>query len=162
MMMPIRCGARQLAGVLLLLLAMGGVGCAQQPLRGVVMAGNQPSVQTLRAGHARLADPGLSDVRVELLLDPSSLSPRKLGERITDANGRFEFPVDAVGAGSWQEYELGVLVKARGFRDVWQTMPYPGHGQELLIVIVPGSGGDAPPRDILQDTLRYQDQLMTP
>jgi len=90
---------------------------------------------------------------VEAILDPATLAPEEVGGAVTDAQGRFRIPVKALGAG-FLEYELGMHVRAKGFQTLWQTLPMPGRGRRVLVVVTPGHPGDAgPPPDIVEETL---------
>jgi hypothetical protein len=136
------------AGLALLL-----VGCAGYRLQGRVVPGPEPAVFVLKAGDRQLDQPGLAGAMVEATLDPSSLSPKRVGTAITDSDGDFELPVDAVGAGVL-EYELGLLARNQDSTTLWQTLDLPPGSRRLLIVLRPGPPGKAgPPPDILEETL---------
>jgi len=129
--------------------------CAPYAVRGVVIAGDAPSVQWVVPDDPRLAAPGLASARVTAWLDPDRLSPEKVGEVTTDGAGRFALPIDAAGAGV-----LIMEVEVRGQRppdhgSATAVLDLPRRSQRLLITLTPGP--DTNPRpvgNVLDQTLR--------
>ncbi len=150
-----------LAVVVLLMLVCHG--CSPYELRGTVMTGPGAAVVIANANDVRFEDAGLAGASVELVLDPNSISPQRLGTVQTDSQGRFQMGVDALGAGRFQEYNLGLIVTAKGHRNLWRTLKLPMAGKMLLITLRPGAAGrgdPSPPEDILGETLKFKDRFL--
>jgi len=141
-------------------LATWMTGCSAYRMEGIVVEGPTPAMVLVSENDPRLQSHGMPNAAIELTLDPSSMSPKQLATDITDQSGRFSIPVEAMGAGSWQEYNLGVLCRLKGYVDMWQTMKLPPRNRKLLIIMSPGQGGHRPPSDILNETLRMKDELL--
>lgn len=137
-------------------LALATVGC-NYILEGKVVQGGQGMMVVADSDNPNLEQRGLSDVAIELTLDPGSISPRSLGTQLTDASGQFRFPIDATGAGLL-EYELGVLCRRKDFKTLYQAMSIPPKNRRLLIVMTPGSGAAAVEEDVISETLRLGGQ----
>ena len=147
---------------LVLPLAIGvlvSVGCQPYQLTGVVMAGAKARVMAVSADDERLAIFGLDGATVDVTVDPSSMQPRMIGVFSTDRDGRFEIPVDALGAG-FLEYELAVCCRAEGYQTVYQTIQMPSRRKRLLIVMVAGRDTYEPTKDILEETQKLADELL--
>jgi|GEM_PF-1911625 len=145
---------------LLIFCVMQLTACGPYQLRGSVVQGDRSGVWVVHKDDSRLKKMTLQRVSVEVTLDPSSMSPKQLGVAQTDVSGQFDMIVDAMGAGSWQEYDLGILVRHEGYRDLWQTLEMPPRDKRLLIVISPGKGGNLPPTDILKESMELKDKFM--
>ena len=146
-----------------LLLVVSGLvftGCSPYQLRGRVVMGNQSKVLAVSPKDSRLTADPIENAMVELTLDPSSISPQSLGQLQTDSHGDFVIDVDAMGAGSFQEYQLGILVTAKNHSNIWQTIKLPASDKYLLIIMNAGSSGPAPPKDILRESLDLKDRFM--
>ena len=146
------------AAILLSTLWLGG--CGSYEIAGSVVQGTAPGAYVVSASDERLNFMTLNNVAVEFSLDPSSMSPKQLGRAVTDSAGQFRLPVDAMGAGSWQEYEIGVMCNHQGFRGLWQVIELPPLGKKLLIVIAPGKGEIRKPDDVLGETMKLKELLM--
>lgn len=153
--MILRCSA---AGMLLCLTFL--TACSPYQLRGRVVEGNTERVLIVGADDSRLNEMPVANATVELTLDPSSITPRRLGEVVTDEHGDFVMDVTAMGAGSFQEYDLGILVTAKKHRNVWQTILLPSAKKRLLVIMASGSTGPNPPKDILKESLELKDRFM--
>jgi hypothetical protein len=148
--------ARNLAAVLI---AAALLGCQSHQLEGVVVEGDHPRVELVNPGDARLNGPVVSEARISLTLDPSSLNPKSLAELVSDPNGTFKVDVDALGAGILQ-YDLGILCQADGFKTLYQTMAMPKRDRVLLVVLTPGHDRHRPPGDFLRETERMGEDLL--
>lgn len=135
-------------------------GCSPYQLRGRVVMGNQSQVLAVSPKDNRLTADPIENAIIELTLDPSSISPQQLGQLQTNSQGDFVIDVDAMGAGSFQEYQLGILVTAKNHRNIWQTIKLPAADKYLLIIMTTGSSGPAPPKDILKESLDLKDLFM--
>ncbi|MCC6581294.1 MAG: hypothetical protein IT440_12735 [Phycisphaeraceae bacterium] len=153
------CAGAWLCGAAWSLMTLAG--CSPMELRGTVIEGDPSGVQVVSANDPRLRQHGVSGVNIEATLDPDSLRPQRLGAQTTDSAGQFVLPIDVMGAGSFQMYELGLLCTARGYRDVWQSINLPDRSRRLLIIMAPGRGGNRPLTDILDETMKMKDDLLS-
>ena len=146
------CGA---TCVLLALVA----GCSPYQIQGKVIEGAEGLVTVVSPQDRRLNSIGVDGAKVELTLDPTSISPKLLGNISTGHTGRFTLPVGELGAGMLN-YELGVLSTGRGFKSVYQQIPLPGQGKQLLIVLEAGRDRNPPKQDFLKETQQIGEQLL--
>ena len=139
--------------------ALASVGCQPYQLTGVIMAGAEPVVMAVSAEDQRLKTFGLEGATVDVTVDPLSMQPRMIGVFSTDRDGRFEIPIDALGAG-FLEYELAICCRAEGYQTVYQTIRMPSRKKRLLVVMVAGRDTYEPRRDILKETQKLADELL--
>jgi hypothetical protein len=151
--MNIRCAAITLCLILL-------TACSPYQLQGRVVEGKATQVLVVSPNDSRLNEEPVYEATVELTLDPSSISPKRLGQIVTDDRGNFVLDIDATGAGSFMEYDLGILVTAQKHRNVWQTIKLPSAKKRLLVIMTTGSAGPPPPKDILKESLQLKDRFM--
>ncbi|MFG0247809.1 MAG: hypothetical protein ACF8OB_02895, partial [Phycisphaeraceae bacterium JB051] len=83
-----------------------------------------------------------------------------LGTVVSDGNGDFVLDIEAMGAGSFQEYDLGILITAPKHRNLWQTIKLPSAKKRLLVMMKKGAAGPPPPGDILRESLQLKDRFM--
>ena len=138
------------ASVALITLPM--VGCQSYRLRGLVTEGPTPAVLQVKANDGRLDRTGLAEAVIELVLDPASLSPKPVGATMSDANGQFEIPIGALGAGLL-EYDLYILCRLKDHEPVYQTIPLPAANRRLVIVMAPGKDALGAKKDLIGETL---------
>ena len=138
---------------------LASVGCQPYQLTGVVLAGAEAKVLAVSADDTRLKTFGLDGATVDVTVDPASMQPHMIGVFSTDRDGRFEIPVDALGAG-FLEYELAVCCRAEGYQTVYQTIQMPSRRKKLLIVMVAGRDTYEPKKDILEETQKLADELL--
>ena len=138
---------------------LASVGCQPYQLTGVVMAGAKAKALAVSADDERLKMFGLDGATIEITVDPLSIQPRMIGVFPTDRDGRFEIPVDALGAG-FLEYELAVCCQAEGYQTIYQTIKMPSRRERLLILMVAGRDTYEPRRDILEETQKLADELL--
>jgi len=137
-------------------------GCSPYQIQVRVIEGTNGYISEVGPFESRLDDqatPGLAGVKVQLTIDPKSISPKPVGQFMTDGNGWFTAPVRELGAGVLN-YELGILAQANGYKSVFQDMALPAKGRRLLIVMVPGKDTRPPPRDFLEQTKSIGEQLL--
>jgi hypothetical protein len=133
---------RYISAILLSVLLCG---CAGYQLKGVVVEGRVPGVYVVDSGDARLKQTAVADARVQATLDPQKLRSKQLPMTLTDDNGRFSIGVDDPGAGLL-EYSMSLYCDAEGYGDAGvDTMPLPGAGKQLLVVLSAGRR-KGPPR----------------
>ena len=144
---------------LVICFAMLPVGCSEYRLRGIVISGDVQRVLVVDDTNPSLEQGGLIGAVIDLTLDPRSLKPRPLLSGMTDAQGRFDIPIDVVGAGLL-EYELSLMCSLKGYGCTYQEIQKPAGNRRLVVVMVKGGRSQGPPRDPLRDSLRIHDQLM--
>mgnify|MGYP002637767629 CR=1 FL=1 len=150
------------AAVACLLMIALAPGCSPYQLQVKVIEGTNGYATHVGPDDHQLDDdqtPGLSGVKVQLTIDPQSISPKHVGEFMTDGNGRFTAPVRELGAGILQ-YELGILSQTSGYKSVFQNMALPAKERQLLIVMAPGKDTRPPPSDFLKETQAVGEQLL--
>ncbi len=135
-------------------------GCSPYVLQGVVVRTDASAVNATRwDGHPdTLPGATMSGVNVEVVFEPRTTRPRKLGMVLTDDQGRFVMPIDESGAG-FMEYEVMVVARAPGYRPSWRIMRLPARGEYLVIQMAPGRDEGGPPVDMLEETLRMRRML---
>lgn len=146
-------------GVCLLTCVVMSGGCGSYQLTGIVIAGEKSEALVLPTNDTRLHAPGIEGATVELAIDPSSMRPRPIPAVVTDSYGRFQIPVEALGAGVL-EYELAVCCRAKGYETVYQTIQLPRRGRDVLISMVVGRDTYRPKTDILEETQQLADELL--
>jgi hypothetical protein len=153
---------RQLAlvGLLSLICMMFSTGCSTYKLQGVVVSGKVQSIEVVDSDDERLNSMGIPDASVSGILDPREMRPKLLQQAITDEKGRFVIPIDAAGAGSFQEYDINLAAQAAGFAATTKTIQLPWASKRLLITVVPGRDSYQSPQDVLKETLQMKEQLM--
>ncbi|MBL4700008.1 MAG: hypothetical protein JKX85_02015 [Phycisphaeraceae bacterium] len=153
-------GRTMILCLMCIVVCVGITGCSPYQLRGKVVMGNQSVLASVSAQDSRLSADPIENATVELTLDPSSISPKQLGQVVTDIHGNFVLDIEAMGAGSFQEYDLGILVTAKNHKNVWQTIKLPSRKKQLLVIMTTGNAGPKPPRDILKESLQLKDRFM--
>lgn len=112
-------------------------GCSPYVLRGKVVGGGRSTVTVVEAGGPELAGRGIEQAAVQLMLDPRSGGRQMLGTVFTDEAGRFEMPVEALGAGTL-EYELLVIARHPGRAPAEAVIDLPGRGKRVLARLAEG------------------------
>ena len=139
--------------------ATGLPGCAAYHLRGVVVPGETPGMFALENDDTQLNRPGLDGAVLQLTLDPSAMHPKSLGSVTTDKHGKFDVPIDAIGAGMF-EYELEIVCRAAGYKSQLAKMPLPSAKRQLLIRMQPGRDTGPLRPDTMQETLEMSEHLL--
>ena len=133
-------------------------GCSEYRLRGIVIAGDVQRVLVVDDTDPSLEQHGLSGAVIDLTLDPRSLSPKPLPSGMTDAQGRFNIPIDVAGA-SLLNYELSLMCSLQGYGCTYQEIQKPAGNRRLVIVMVRGARPQGPPQDALRESLRIHEQI---
>jgi hypothetical protein len=144
----------------LLLLVISLVGCGGYRLQGIVLEGDEPSIEVVDQSDPRLDYLGLSSAEVRVILDPERLQPETVGHGTTDRDGRFAVPITASGAG-FLMLDVAVRVERQEFRSAEQEMRLPGRGQRLVVVLPRGQ--DRRPLEddnVLKETLEQADPYL--
>ncbi|MFN3165828.1 MAG: hypothetical protein ACE37H_02055 [Phycisphaeraceae bacterium] len=122
-------------------IAAVAVGCGGgYAIQGRVVRGPVAEVQLVGKNDPRLTEPDGSGggAVVQAVLEPQTPSEIKdLGRHVTDGQGRFAIPVDAVGAGLF-EYEAQLVARRDGHRGAMALIPLPRGGQRVLITLPVG------------------------
>ncbi|MFG0248993.1 MAG: hypothetical protein ACF8OB_08915, partial [Phycisphaeraceae bacterium JB051] len=84
--------------LVLLLVGITVGGCSPYQLHGRVVVGSEQLITVVTDNDARLQEEPLAGATIELTLDPSSISPKRLGTVVSDGNGDFMLDVEAMGA----------------------------------------------------------------
>jgi hypothetical protein len=119
------------------LLSLSVLSGCQYSIRGIVMAGKTADILVVDSDDPRLKEIGLDRVRIEGILDPVSMRPKKLRSSASDDLGRFNLPIDASGAG-FLEYEIHLLFRRTGFRPSQTIMALPSKDKRLIIIMAQG------------------------
>ncbi len=159
-MNPLKAHRKLTMSLGLLLIGMSLGACSPYQLKGRVVVGSEQLVSQVSANDPRLDEEPLPGATIELTLDPSSISPKRLGTIVSDGNGDFILDIQAMGAGSFQEYDLGILITAPKHRNLWQTIKLPSAKKRLLVMMKRGAAGPPPPGDILKESLQLKDRFM--
>ena len=159
-MNPLKAHRKLAMSLVLLLVGITLGGCSPYQLQGRVVVGSEQLITPVNVNDPRMQEEPLAGATIELTLDPSSISPKRLGTVVSDGNGDFTLDISAMGAGSFQEYDLGILITAPKHRNLWQTIKLPSAKKRLLVMMKKGAAGPPPPGDILKESLQLKDRFM--
>lgn len=140
----------------LLLVALMLTGCSSYAIQGRVVRGSVPSIQLVDSDDPRLKEnnPTGGGAVVQGILEPDTPSERQsLGRVVTDGQGWFKMPVDALGSG-FLEYEASLIVQREGHQGVMKTIDLPRRGQRVLVTLPLGRDTLRVPEGFLDQTLR--------
>lgn len=112
-------------------------GCSGYVLSGKVVQGRASDVTVVRQADPRLAGDPVAGAMVRCVLDPNSGGREVVGQTTTDELGRFEMPIDALGAGTL-EYELLVIARAPKKSPAETIIDLPSGSKRLLVTLAPG------------------------
>lgn len=140
------------------MLAVGG--CSTYQLRGVVVKSDTATINATSwdQNPDTLPGPPLTGVNVEVVFEPRTTRPRKLGHVASDDQGRFSLPIGETGAG-WMEYEVMVIARQPGYRASWRIIRIPASHEYVIIQMAPGRDEGGPPTDMLEESLRMRHML---
>ncbi len=143
-----------------LMLLWQAAGCSPYQLQGVVVRSDESTVNAMRWDGNPDTLPGatIAGVNVEVVFEPRTTRPRKLGTVLTDDQGRFAMTIDESGAG-FMEFEVMVVARQPGYRPSWRIMRLPARGEHVVIQMAPGRDEGGPPVDMLEETLRMRRML---
>ena len=139
----------------LLLITLTLVGCGSYAIQGRVVRGSVASIQLVDSDDPRLKEnnPTGGGAVVQGILEPDTPSEMQpLGEFVTNGQGWFKIPVDALGSG-FLEYEAALIVRREGHQGVMKTIDLPRRGQRVLITLPLG-------RDTLRVPKSFLDQAL--
>jgi hypothetical protein len=134
----------------LLLGACGG----PYTLRGRVVQGPFSTLDFVAADDARLDEPGLPNVEIEVYRDPDRGNQRVIARQLSRGDGGFEIALDEFGAG-WMDELWRITAAARGRQTADLTLALPrGDDRRLLILLAPGLGPEPNP-DLIEQFRRF-------
>ena len=136
---------------LLVSTATGLTGCGSYVIQGKVVAGPVSAMTFVAQDDMRLAEEGMSDVRVTLRRDPDRLSTRVVATVTTGGDGKFSLLVDELGAGWMEEQWLLVARKPRFQNAMWKQRLTMKHGKMRLLVTMTPGYSDPDPHENLMD-----------
>ena len=119
----------------LISILMWASGCGFR-LRGLVIEGATPGVFVVDKTDSRLVEAGLATAVVNLTIDPGHINAKHLGSYQSDLNGRFDIPIDELGAG-FLEYDIGLVCRLVGYHPIRHHVRMPGSSKRLLIILIP-------------------------
>lgn len=105
-------------------------------LRGLVIEGATPGVFVVDKTDSRLVELGLATAVINLTIDPGHMNAKHLGSYQSDLDGRFDVPIDELGAG-FLEYDIGLVCRLAGYHAIQHRVRMPGSSKRLLIILIP-------------------------
>lgn len=132
------------------------VGCSGYAIEGRVVRGSVASIQVVDKNDRRLTEdnPTGGGAVVQGVLEPDTPTERQaLREVVTDGQGYFAIPVDALGSG-FLEYEALLIARREGHQGAMRTLDLPRSGQRVLITLPLGRDTLRVPEGFLDQTLR--------
>ena len=131
-------------------------GCGSYVLQGQVVQGAFSDMAFVRPGDPRLAQPGVSSVRITVERDPDKLAARVVGSDLSDGSGRFTVALDAFGAGYLAEV-FRIRAGKVGYQTALATLALDAQDDRLLLVILaPGPSEGREPEDLLEQFDRFK------
>ncbi|MEM9108587.1 MAG: hypothetical protein AAGC72_01030 [Planctomycetota bacterium] len=142
--------------LLLPLVASVLTGCGSYAIEGRVVRGSMAMIQIIDKDDARMTEnnPTGGGAVVQGILEPNTPSEiQSLGQVVTDGQGRFAIPVDALGSG-FLEYEAMLIARREGHQGAMKTVDLPRRGQRVLITLPLGADTLRVPKGPLDEALR--------
>lgn len=142
--------------VLLCLALLTLVGCSGYAIEGRVVRGSTASIQIVDKSDRRMTEPNPTGggAVVEGVLEPDTPTERQsLGRVVTDGQGYFAMPVDALGSG-FLEYEALLVARREGHQGTLRVIDLPRSRQRVLITLPLGQDNLRIPEGVLDQTLR--------
>jgi len=132
------------------------VGCSGYAIEGRVVRGSVANIELVDKNDRRLTEdnPTGGGAEVQGILEPDTPSERQsLGRVVTDGQGYFSMPVDALGSG-FLEYEAMLIARREGHQGAMRTIPLPRMGQRVLITLPLGRDTLKVPERLLDEAMR--------
>ena len=143
--------------VLFMLLISGMlVGCSKYAIQGRVVRGSIANIEVVNKNDRRFTEgnPTGGGAVVQGVLEPETPSERQsLGQVVTDGQGYFSLPVDAMGSG-FLEYEAMLIARREGHQGAMRTIDLPRGSQRVLITLPLGRDTLNVPERFLDEALR--------
>lgn len=142
--------------IALMLVSLILTGCSNYAIQGRVVRGSTASIQLVDKNDPRLTEdnPTGGGAVVQGVLEPNTPSEtQSLRQVVTNGQGRFAIPVDALGSG-FLEYEAMLIARREGHQGAMRTIDLPRRGQRVLITLPLGRDTLRVPEGFLDQTLR--------
>lgn len=142
--------------IALLLASLFLTGCQNYAIQGRVVRGSVASIQLIDRSDPRLSEdnPTGGGATVKGVFEPDTpTETQTLRQVVTDGQGHFAIPVDALGSG-FLEYEAILIARRQGHQGAMQTIDLPRRGQRVLITLPLGKDTLRVPEGFLDRTLR--------
>lgn len=140
----------------LLLVTLMLTGCGSYAMQGRVVRGSVASIQLVDKNDRRITEvnPTGGGAVIQAIFEPDTPSERQsLGQVVTDGQGYFSIPVNAMGSG-FLEYEAMLVARREGHQGVMRTIDLPRSSQRVLITLPLGRDTLQVPEGFLDQTLR--------
>ena len=142
--------------LVLLLITCMLVGCSKYAIQGRVVRGSIANIELVDKNDRRFseANPTGGGAVVQGVLEPETPTERQsLGRVVTNGQGYFSLPVDAVGSG-FLEYEAMLIARREGHQGTMRTIDLPRGSQRVLITLPLGQDSLKVPERFLDEALR--------
>jgi len=127
-------------------------GCSSYALKGRVIKGEGSFVTVVDADDPRLNDDGVAGVSLTLVMDPTRLNRKQIGQGVSESTGDFSLSVDEFGAGML-ELDTELTARKKGADPAQGFFRLPGSKKRVLVSLGPGDDRDPnPERENLHDT----------
>ncbi len=147
----------RVAVVVVLFTALLLTGCAGgYAIEGRVVRGSIANIQLVDKDDPRLAEPnptGGGAVIIAVYQPQTPTETQPLGRHVTNGQGRFRIPVDAFGAGFFED-QAQIIARRDGHQGAMATIDLPRRGQRVLITLPLGADTLKVPEDYLDRVLR--------
>ena len=148
---------RSVAAIVALMFALALTGCAGgYAIEGRVVRGSIANIQLVDKDDPRLAEPnptGGGAVILAVYQPQTPTETKSLGRHVTNGQGRFRIPVDAFGAGFFED-QAQIIARRDGHQGAMATIDLPRRGQRVLITLPLGADTLKVPEDYLDRVLR--------
>ena len=143
--------------VLMMLFAFTLTGCGGgYAIEGRVVRGSIANIQLVDKDDPRLVEDnptGGGAVIMAVYQPQTPTETKSLGRHITNGQGRFSIPVDAFGAGFFED-QAQIIARRDGHQGAMATIGLPRGGQRVLITLPLGADTLQVPEDYLDRVLR--------
>ena len=143
------------SAVALMLVVLLLTGCSGYAIEGRVVRGSTATIQLVDKDDLRMTErnPTGGGAVIQGIFEPNTPSDKmSLGQVVSDGQGYFKIPVDALGSG-FLEYEAAIVARREGHQGVMQIIDLPRASQRVLITLPLGT-------DTLKVPERFLDQAV--
>jgi hypothetical protein len=141
-------------GMMMTMIGCGG-GYA---LRGKVVEGNASIITVTDRSDGQLQHTGISGVQIRIYRNPGRLNQELIASGVSQADGRFEIPIRAFGAG-WMDEEWLIETYRSSYRNAEMMLRLPANTNKRPLLIMLARGQAAPFRgrdDVIREIERYR------
>ena len=142
--------------IALLLVTVMFAGCGSYAIQGRVVRGSSASIQLVDKDDRRMTEDNRTGggAVVQGILEPDTPTEMQpLGQVVTDGQGNFSIPVDALGSG-FLEYEAMIIARREGHRGAMATIDLPRGSERVLVTLPLGADTLRVPERFLDQALR--------